>query len=91
VLERLGQYGSLVKVEPKTGRYHQIRIHFSELGYSLYGDRLYGDRRDPIHATRHLLHAARVLLPHPTGGPNLDIECPLPQDMRQAMEQLRNL
>ena len=88
VLERLGQYGSLVKVEPKTGRYHQIRIHFSELGYSLYGDRLYGDRRDPIHATRHLLHAARVLLPHPTGGPNLDIECRLPQDMREAMERL---
>ncbi len=91
VEERLGKYGSRVRVEPQTGRYHQIRIHFSELGFPLYGDRLYGDRKDPIHVGRHLLHASRVLLPHPSGGPALDIACPPPREFAEAEERLRKL
>ncbi len=91
VEERLGKYGSLLKVIPKTGRYHQIRIHMSELGHSLYGDRLYGDRLDPVHVNRHLLHACEVHLPNPGSGPELKIKCPLPQDMVKAMEQIRKL
>ncbi len=43
VIEQLGTYGALVKVQPKTGRHHQIRIHFSEMGHPLYGDRRHGD------------------------------------------------
>ncbi len=88
---RLGKYGSLLKVIPKTGRYHQIRIHMSELGHSLYGDRLYGDRLDPVHVNRHLLHACEVHLPNPGSGPELKIKCPLPEDMVKAMEQIRKL
>jgi RluA family pseudouridine synthase len=88
VERRLGNYGSLVKVMPKTGRYHQIRIHFSEMGFPLYGDRMYSDRRDPIHVTRHLLHASRVQLPHPVGGPAIDVKCKPPRDFDQAIEQL---
>ena len=91
VERRLGKYGSLLRVEPKTGRYHQIRIHFSEMGFPLYGERLYSDRRDPVHVTRHLLHASRVQLPHPVGGPSLDISCPPPHDFIVAIEQLEKL
>lgn len=91
VENRLGKYGSLLKVIPKTGRYHQIRIHMSELGHSLYGDRLYGDRLDPVHVNRHLLHACEVHLPNPGSGPELKIKCPLPEDMLKAMEQIRKL
>lgn len=91
VEQRLGKYGSLLKVIPKTGRYHQIRIHMSELGHSLYGDRLYGDRLDPVHVNRHLLHACEIHLPNPGSGPELKIKCPLPQDMVKAMEQIRKL
>jgi len=91
VESRLGKYGSLVRVEPKTGRYHQIRIHFSEMGFPLYGDRTYSDRRDPVHVTRHLLHASRVKLPHPVGGPALDIKCAPPKDFAEAIEQLVRL
>lgn len=89
--ERLGKYGSLVTVKPKTGRYHQIRIHFSELGHPLYGDRLYGDRLDPVHVHRHLLHASEVRLPNPSSGPELRIKSPLPRDMSQAMIAIRKL
>jgi len=91
VERRLGKYGSLVRVEPKTGRYHQIRIHFSEMGFPLYGDRTYSDRRDPVHVTRHLLHASRVQLPHPVGGPALDITCAPPKDFDAAIDQLVRL
>nr|MBA3938173.1 RluA family pseudouridine synthase [Planctomycetota bacterium] len=91
VEERLGTYGSLVRVEPKTGRHHQIRLHFSELGFPLYGDRIYGDRRDPVHAMRQLLHASRVQLPHPAGGPDLDVQSRLPREFLELGEQLRKL
>ena len=91
VEERLGKYGSLVTVHPRTGRYHQIRIHFSELGHPLYGDRQYGDRLDPVHVHRHLLHASEVRLPNPTSGPELRIRSPLPRDMAKAMEAIRKL
>jgi 23S rRNA pseudouridine955/2504/2580 synthase/23S rRNA pseudouridine1911/1915/1917 synthase len=91
VEQRLGPYASLVRVEPKTGRYHQIRIHFSEMGFPLYGDRTYSDRRDPIHVTRHLLHASRVRLPHPVGGPALDIHCQPPREFAEAIELLMGL
>lgn len=91
VEERLGKYGSLVRVQPKTGRYHQIRIHFSELGYPLYGDRVYGDRLDPVHVHRHQLHASEVHLANPTSGPALRIRCPIPRDMLQAMDRLRRI
>lgn len=91
LLERLGRYASLVEVEPKTGRYHQIRIHFSEMDFPLYGDRIYSDRRDPVHCARHLLHASRVELPHPAGGPSIRIESPLPSDFGDAAEKLVKL
>ncbi len=91
VAERLGKYGSLVEVKPKTGRYHQIRIHFSEMGHPLYGDRLYSDRRDPVHVHRHLLHASEVLLPNPGGGPALHLRCKMPKDFTDTMERLKKL
>jgi 23S rRNA pseudouridine955/2504/2580 synthase/23S rRNA pseudouridine1911/1915/1917 synthase len=91
VLERLGRYASLVEVTPKTGRYHQIRIHFSEMGFPLYGDRLYSDRQDPVHCTRHLLHSCRVKLPHPAGGPSIDIEAGLPREFAETAMRLKKL
>jgi RluA family pseudouridine synthase len=89
VEERVGRYASRLRIEPQTGRTHQIRIHFSELGFPLYGDRLYGDRQDPIQVTRHMLHACRVLLPHPGGGPALDISCQAPREFAEAEAALR--
>lgn len=91
VEREIGRWAALVKVEPKTGRYHQIRIHFSEMGHPLYGDRLYGDRRDPVHVDRHQLHAGGILLPNPCGGPILTLKSPLPADMLTAIERLTKL
>jgi RluA family pseudouridine synthase len=91
VRERLGHYGSLVEVNPRTGRYHQIRLHFSEMGSPLYGDRTYGDRRDPVQAPRHMLHAWKIELPHPGGGPALSLVADIPREFRRLSEELRRL
>lgn len=91
VMERLGGYGSLVEVEPATGRHHQIRIHFSEMGHPLYGDRVYGDRRDPVLCTRHMLHASRMRFPHPTGGKAINVRSAMPGEMEELASALRKL
>ena len=51
-----------VEVQPKTGRTHQIRIHFSALQHPIVGDRLYGFRRKATiqGVKRQMLHAGRL-------------------------------
>ncbi|NRA38688.1 MAG: RluA family pseudouridine synthase [Planctomycetes bacterium] len=83
---RLGKFASLMHVEPQTGRYHQIRIHFSEMGHPLFGDRLYGDRQDPIHCSRHMLHASQIIIP--AGKDIIKITCSLPDDFKQLQTDL---
>ncbi len=91
VEERLGTYASLVRIMPKTGRYHQIRIHFSEMGHPIYGDRVYGDRQDPVHCGRHLLHASLVQLPSADGKGEIEIRARMPREFASASRQLRAL
>lgn len=91
VVERLGRFGSLVKVEPKTGRHHQIRIHFAEIGHPLYGDRRHGDRRDPVQAARHMLHAWRLVCRHPITGAELRLTAPVPSEFDELAGRLRRL
>ena len=88
---RLGSYASRVRVEPQTGRHHQIRLHFSEMGHPIYGDRIYGDRQDPIHAGRHLLHAAEAAFTHPATGERIEITAPEPAEFADAEAQLVKL
>ncbi len=89
VEQPLGRWAALVKVEPQTGRFHQIRIHFAELGHPVYGDLVYGDRREPFHLGRHLLHASRLELPDPERhGERLVVEAPLPAEMQEARRRL---
>lgn len=70
---------SLVLCMPITGRTHQLRVHFAYLGAPIVGDGLYGNE-SPLIA-RHALHAARLVLPHPKNGEELDVRAPLPDDM----------
>lgn len=62
VVEELEKF-SLVKVAPKTGRMHQIRIHLSSIGHPVVGDRIYGNKDvegDENIADRQLLHAHKI-------------------------------
>jgi 23S rRNA pseudouridine1911/1915/1917 synthase len=99
VIERFPAH-TLVLVTLETGRTHQIRVHFAHLGFPLVGDGVYGGRRRiPARATpklaaelrgfpRQALHAARLILEHPLTGRELELEAPLPADMRHLLAVL---
>jgi 23S rRNA pseudouridine1911/1915/1917 synthase len=70
---------TLVEVFPKTGRTHQIRVHFAAIGYPLVGDEKYG-RPPPAPGTRLMLHAWELKLWHPKTGQRLQITAPLPAE-----------
>lgn len=75
VLQRGGD-NALVQAEPLTGRTHQIRLHLAYLGHPLLGDTRYGGAQlwGTLLLPYHLLHAARLSLPHPRTGELLVIE-----------------
>lgn len=81
---------SLVRMQPKTGRTHQIRVHLTHLGHPLVGDELYGGRkrseRDRTWCPRHFLHAAMLTVMHPTLHQTLKVEASLPADLRTALK-----
>lgn len=84
---------SLLEVELKTGRTHQIRVHLAHLGFPLCGDDKYGDfalnkRLEGEGLKRMFLHAAQLRFAHPTTGAPLAFESPLPQDLRTFIERL---
>ena len=56
---------TLVLCEPVTGRTHQLRVHFSHMGYPLLGDDIYGEAGTPSPMTRHALHAISLSVPLP--------------------------
>ncbi|HNV05155.1 MAG TPA: RluA family pseudouridine synthase [Petrotogaceae bacterium] len=82
VLRRFGSAATLVSVVLKTGRTHQIRVHFSYLGFPLMGDEVYGraneDRKYDIF--RQMLHAYRLELIHPATGRKMIFTAPLADD-----------
>jgi 23S rRNA pseudouridine1911/1915/1917 synthase len=65
---------SLVLVRPRTGRTHQIRVHFTYIGHPVVGDALYGG---PPNADM-LLHAWKLTILHPATGAPLTFEAPAP-------------
>jgi 23S rRNA pseudouridine955/2504/2580 synthase len=84
---------SLVEVELKTGRTHQIRVHLAHLGFPLAGDDKYGDfplnrELQKIGLKRMFLHAARLNLPHPLSDAPLALESPLPSELRNFIARL---
>ncbi len=77
---------SLLEVELRTGRTHQIRVHLAHLGFPIAGDEKYGDfalNRDlqKVGLKRMFLHAASMRLPHPISGEVLALTAPLPQEL----------
>ncbi len=95
VLKRFGP-ATLVEAEPKTGRTHQIRVHFSENNFPILADKVYGNKkqRNKILAQaakeigRQALHASRIGFMHPETEDYLEFEAPLPDDMQKAIDYL---
>lgn len=84
---------SLLEVELKTGRTHQIRVHLAHLGFPLCGDAKYGDfaLNKTLHQQglkRMFLHAKRVEFRHPLSGGPVAIEAPLADDLNRYLVRL---
>jgi 23S rRNA pseudouridine1911/1915/1917 synthase len=85
VLGRHGAY-SLVQVRLFTGVMHQIRAHLAGVGAPIVGDTLYGGK--PLEGLRRFfLHASELTVKHPTGGHEVTVAAPLPEDLLTALDR----
>lgn len=101
VIERFDGFTAM-RITPKTGRTHQIRVHLGHIGCPVLCDRQYGGRaeitrgeirRDPadraVLLSRQALHARRIRFRHPMSGQPIALEAPLPADLAGVLEELR--
>jgi 23S rRNA pseudouridine1911/1915/1917 synthase len=93
-LERLSG-ATLVAARLRTGRTHQVRVHFKHLGFPLVGDLIYGKKANArlrettgFAAPRQMLHAQRLAFDHPTAGQRISFQAPWPADFRLAVGAL---
>lgn len=76
---------TLLRLTPRTGRTHQLRVHMASLGFPLLGDWLYGKEERTLIA-RPALHSAFLRFTHPLSGKELSFTAPLPPDMVKFVE-----
>ena len=104
VLERFG-YTTLVECKLETGRTHQIRVHFKEIGHPLFNDEEYGGNQILKGTTftkykqfvqncfkickRQALHAKSLGFLHPTIRKEVNFDSELAADMQQLIEKWR--
>lgn len=72
---------TLLEITLKTGRTHQIRVHFSHIGYPLCGDDMYGG--DCTDIQRQALHCGEVWFTSPVSGETVRLRSELPEDMKR--------
>jgi len=96
---------SLVRLQPRTGRAHQLRVHLSSLGHPIIGDKIYGpderlylrfieqgvtgDMLEKLLLPRHALHAEQLVIRHPRTGARSEFCAPMPADMQVFIEEHR--
>jgi 23S rRNA pseudouridine1911/1915/1917 synthase len=103
VIERFRGF-SFCRIQPRTGRTHQIRVHLASIGCPVLADKAYGGRdnlrlsdiapeinpaADDILLTRQALHASRLRFQHPRTGRVIQVEAPLPPDFEKTLTALR--
>lgn len=84
-----GKKASLLIANPITGRTHQLRVHFAEMGHPILGDFVYGqDFACDYRPARALLHAYQIQFTHPVTQENMEVIAPLPFDFMEAKKVL---
>lgn len=89
VLKRSPTLGvTFVEAKPKTGRTHQIRVHFQALQYPVVGDPLYASGKPKLlDFDRLALHARRVIFTN-VSGQSITAEAPYPADFEKAIDMV---
>lgn len=91
---RAGEHFTLVELELKTGRTHQIRVHLSYnlwpiVGDDMYGGKPYTDESGQVLISRQALHACTLGFRHPISGKDLEFTAPLRGDIAALVRSLR--
>jgi len=75
---------TVLEVIPKTGRTHQIRVHFSHIGHPILGDTLYNG---PVvqGLSRQALHAKSISFMHPSKNKEVEFSAQVPSDIKQFL------
>lgn len=83
---------SLLRVSPKTGRTHQIRVHLKYIHHPIVSDSLYGGRKnlrhDLIFCPRLFLHASYISFTHPTSREHLKFETQLSNELQLVLSSM---
>ena len=87
VMKRFSEY-TLLDVNLKTGRTHQIRVHMSAIGHAVAGDLLYGQASP--YVKRQFIHAMRLSFLLPSTGIYHHFNSPLPLDLKESLSLLGN-
>ncbi len=89
--ESYGEF-SLLHAFPKTGRTHQIRVHFAFLQHALVADQVYTNkwrgRADLLWCPRQFLHASSITFQHPRSKETITVEAPLDDELQAALNSL---
>ncbi len=91
---------SLVRLLPRTGRTHQLRVHLADLGFPLIGDKVYGHKRPRAGRSssdlslledfpRQALHAEKLQITQPRTGKPMEFVAPLAPDLQALLDTLR--
>lgn len=82
------RHHTFLKVQPLTGRTHQIRVHLTFLGCSIAGDLIYGRKKATVPLSRHFLHAAVLTLTIPGETKPRTFDSELPPDLEAVLADL---
>jgi len=93
-VEKDFSHHTLLKVQPITGRTHQIRVHTAFMGTPIIGDSKYGQKTHNLEAkalnfSRLFLHACELYIPMENN--TIHIHCPLPIECQNYLNQLENV
>jgi len=86
---------SLVQLKPETGRKHQLRRHMKHISHPIVGDVKYGKGehnrffREQFKCSGLLLAATKMTFQHPATGRTLNLDCPVQDDFRKLLDQLK--
>lgn len=92
IIKRINSRHCLVEAAPKTGRMHQIRVHFAHIGHPIVGDTKYGGPSIK-ELTRHFLHATylKIKIPSPINSRQYiekEFKIELPQELQEIISEL---
>lgn len=75
---------TVLEAAPKTGRTHQIRVHFAHIGHPILGDTLYNG---PViqGLSRQALHAKSLRFIHPSTNKEVEFSAEIPTDIKQFL------